>query len=79
MRSSPSTGELLTVGKILGLTKTSTRGEVSRRVADALKLGLADDVVLDLSLEVGVVALTDKCVHDGLEHKSSISGPVVEV
>lgn len=78
LRAAPLSSELLEIDHELGLSKTSAALEGAGGVVHTLELGLGDDKVLDVGLEVLVVAV-DESIGDELEDKGSISGPSIPV
>ena len=78
LRATPFTGELLEVDHELGLTETGTVGEGTRRVADALKLGLGSSIGLNGVLKSGVV-IVGESVDDKLLDKGGVASPGVPV
>lgn len=77
-RLTPATSVGAQVDIELGFTKARAIREGSRRVGDALKLGLRCNVLLDALLEPSVV-LVHEPVDNILEDKSSISSPGIKV
>lgn len=78
LRAAPFSSELLEINHELGLAETSTALEGAGGVVYTLELGLGDDKVLDVGLEVLVVAV-DESIGDELEDKGGISRPRIPV